>query len=201
MEVEDHRPRAEDRLVEPFVAGLSLPPDAQAPPRTAPSVRKGSIALGAARFAVKHAVASAVVIAGIVAFTAASFLALFAWAVAAGEPLGGPMAFPFMVLLALAASAVVVAILLLTTALAEWICARCRWGLFAQIPAGTAILGIALLPAAFLLFDASLLAAAGMWALLLPALGVYWWSMQSVDWLLRLCSRLLHACSRWWAAR
>ena len=200
MEVEEYRPRAEDRLVEPLLAGLSLAPDAQAPPRTAPSVRKG-IALGAARFAMKHAVASAVVIAGIVAFTAASFLALFAWAVAAGEPLGGPLAFPFMVLLALAASAAAVGILFMTTALAEWICARCGWGLFAQIPASMAILGTALLPAAFLLFDASLLAAAGMWALLLPALGAYWWSMQSVDWLLRLCSRSLRACSRWWAAR
>jgi hypothetical protein len=67
------------------------------------------------RFAVKHAVAGAVVVGGVVALTAASYFALLAWAVLMGEPLGGPLAFPFLVLFALVASIVSAVMILLPT--------------------------------------------------------------------------------------
>jgi hypothetical protein len=92
----------------------------------------------AIRFAAKHAVAAAVVISGIVVFSAASYFALLAWAVLAGEPLGGPLAFPFMVLFAVVAGAVSVgAALLPVTAVTEWICLRRRMRLPWQITIAT----------------------------------------------------------------
>ena len=149
--------------------------------------------MNAVRFAVKHAVATGVVVGGVVAFTAASYFALLAWAVLAGESLGGPLAFPFMVLFALIASLVSVGFILLpATAVAEWIAARKRLRVASQIPIAIALAVVFIVAAALVIsvlremsWGSAAAAAGWMFALLLVPLGVYWWSMQSADWLLR----------------
>lgn len=154
------------------------------------------------RFAVKHAVGAAAVIVGITAFSAASYFALLAWAVLMGEPLGGPLAFPFMVLFAVVASIVCVgAALLPVTALTEWICRRWQLRLAWQIPIATAVMATGLLMFAMIgatvrgesLNSAAVLAGI-VFLLLLAPLGMYWWSMQSADW-------IVGATLRYWNRR
>ena len=149
------------------------------------------------RFAVKHVIATAVVVGGVVAFIAASYFALLAWAVLAGDPLGGPVAFPFMVLLALIASVVSVGLILMpATALAEWVAVKHQLRRAFQIPIATALAGGQLLFAALVIsvlrgipWSSAAAAAGVIFALLLVPLGVYWWSIQSTDWLLRAATR------------
>ena len=149
--------------------------------------------MNAVRFAVKHAVATGVVVGGILTFTAASYFALLAWAVLVGEPLGGPLAFPFMGLFALVASVLsAVLIILPATVAAEWISVKRQLSVAIQIPIATALAGVFLLFVAIVisvLGGTSVVSAAGaagfVFALLLVPLGVYWWAMQSADWLLR----------------
>ena len=149
--------------------------------------------MNAVRFAVKHALATGVVVGGVVAFTAASYFALLAWAVLAGQPLGGPLALPFMVLFALVASLGSVALILLpATAIAEWISVKKRLRVALQIPIATALAAVFVVLAALVIavlremsWGSAAAAAGVIFALLLVPLGVYWWSMQSADWLLR----------------
>lgn len=149
------------------------------------------------RFAVKHAVAAAVVIAGITAFSAASYFALLVWAVLVGEPMGGPLAFPFMVLFAVVVSTISVgAALFPVTALTEWICRRRRLGWPWQIPIATAVMGAGLLMVAVVAAAVrggslgSTLAPAGIaFLLLLAPLGMYWWSVRSADWIVGVIVR------------
>jgi hypothetical protein len=127
------------------------------------------------------------------------YIALLAWAALTGGGLGGPLALPFLVLFALVASIATAALILFpATALAEWICARREMALGWQIPIAVACMAACVAAATmamFLLRGTSLqsaAAAAGMlFVVLLIPLGVYWWSMQSTDWLLR------HG-ERWW---
>lgn len=152
----------------------------------------------AIRFAVKHAVAATVVISGIVAFTAASYFALLAWAVIAGEGLGGPLAFPVMVLFALVASVVSVLLVLLpTTALTEWICVKRGVHRLWQIPVATLLLAGYVFSAALVAgvaWESSVHRAASLagilFASLLVPLGAYWWSLQSTDWLIHSGTRV-----------
>jgi hypothetical protein len=151
------------------------------------------------RFAVKHTVAAGVVVSGIVAFTAASYFALLMWSVLAGLPLGGPFAFPFMVLFALVACVVAVLFLILpATVIAEWLCNRYHFRLAMQIPTATVVMGILLcaMTAALTTLAGSPMSAglpiAGIASIvLLVLLGAYWWSMQSVDWLVTAIDRFL----------
>src|SRR5688500_7184800 len=104
------------------------------------------------RFAVKHAVAAAVVVGGIVAIIAAAYFALLAWAAITGEPLGGPLALPFLLLFALVASSLaVIFILLPATAVAEWISVKKQLPVAIQIPIATALTGVNLLVAALVI--------------------------------------------------
>lgn len=161
------------------------------------------------RFSVKHMVAAGVVVGGVVALTAASYFALLAWAVLVGEPLGGPLAFPFMVLFALVASVVSVGLILLpATAVAEWIGVKKQLRVAFQIPIATALAGVFLLFATLataVLRETSWgsAAAAGgvMFALLLVPLGGYWCSMQSADWLLRVATGWLRSAKASAAAK
>ena len=151
------------------------------------------------RFALKHAIAGAAVTAAIAAFSAASYFALLAWAVLAGEPLGGPLAFPFMVLASLIASVVSVCVVLLpVTAVTDWMCRKRRIRLPWQIPIATVLMGswlVALLVATTVTRGTPIVASAtfgglAFLVLLLP-LGLYWWTMQSADW-------IVGATVRWW---
>ena len=143
----------------------------------------------AVQFAVKHAVAAAVVISGIIALTSVSYFALLVWAAA----------FPFMVLFALFGSvASVLFVLLPATALTEWICVKRRAHLLVQIPIATVLMAVCVLSAALVaatalessVHRAASVAAAVFGALLVP-LGVYWWSLQSAEWLIHSATRLL----------
>jgi hypothetical protein len=148
------------------------------------------------RFAFRHAAAAALVVSGIVAFTAASYFALLTWAVLAGEPIGGPLAFPFMVLFALVASVGCVVLALFPTTIAtEWICRTYRLSLVLQIPIASTLLvalvfGVALgvaITRGTSLGAAAWSAAIGS-ALLLVPLGAYWWALQSTDLLMHLAA-------------
>jgi len=153
----------------------------------------------AMRFAIKHAVAGSVVIGGIVGLTAASYIALLAWAILAGGDLGGPLAFPFLVLFAVVASVVSVGLILLpTTALTEWICVTRNLRLALQIPIATVCLWTYLISAALVVallrgtpLSSATFTASVVFVLLLAPLGAYWWSMQSADW-------LLGTVTKWW---
>lgn len=147
---------------------------------------------GAARFALKHAVAAGVVVGGVTALSAASYFALLLLAVVADEGIGGPLAFPFMVLSGMAASVLAVGLVLMpTTALAEWITFRRRLHVVWQIPIAVALTGAAVLSTAAAVSvmrgvapgTTAGAATVGFVSLLVP-LGAYWWSMQSADWLI-----------------
>ena len=150
---------------------------------------KTGVHWNAVQFAVKHAVAAAVVISGIIALTSVSYFALLVWAAA----------FPFMVLFALFGSvASVLFVLLPATALTEWICVKRRAHLLVQIPVATVLMAVCVLSAALVaatalessVHRAASVAAAVFGALLVP-LGVYWWSLQSAEWLIHSATRLL----------
>jgi hypothetical protein len=154
------------------------------------------------RFAVKHAIAAGVVITAMIALATASYVALLVWAVLVGEPLGGPLAFPFMILIAVVASVISVgAVLLPVTALTEWICVRRQIRLQWQIPIDTAVMGMWLLMLAAIgaavrgaPIGSTAVPTGTVFLLLLVPLGMYWWSMQSADWILRVATR-------WWSRR
>jgi len=147
------------------------------------------------RFAIKHTVAGAVIIGGIVVFAGASYFALVIWAVLAGAPIGGPLAFPFMVLAAFIASVLsVFGVLLPVTAAAELLCAKkFGWHVLAQVPVATLFMVSYLVTVAVLvaLIAGSALGHAavvglGLSLLLLVPLLAYWWSLQSADWLISM---------------
>lgn len=156
----------------------------------------------AMRFAVKHAVAAGVVVANIMTFSATSYFALLAWSVLVGAPLGGPLAFPFMVLLAVVASvASVGGALFPVTALTEWICLRHQIRVPWQIPIATTAMGAWLLMLAVIAaavrgtpIESTAVPAGIAFLVLLVPLGMYWWSMQSADW-------ILSVSTRWWSPR
>ena len=144
------------------------------------------------RFVLKHAVAAAVVTAGTGLFAGTSWMLSFLWATMTNS--GGDPALPFLstVMGGLASGAAVsVMVLLPATALAEVMTARARLRFWWQVPlAAAAVLGIGAVAAAA--GTASHLApgtvavqAIAVTIRRLAALVVYWWSLQSTDWLLR----------------
>ena len=154
---------------------------------------------GATQYAMKHAVAATVVIACIAAFTGVSYFALFLWCVFAGDPLGGPLAAPFALLVAITASAIsVIGILWPVTTLTDLLCRRfLGWYTLIQIPVATLVMflyviclclsvaAIARKPVA-----AAIELGAGATAVLLVPLGAYWWSLQAADRILLLADRI-----------
>ncbi len=156
----------------------------------------------AMRFAAKHAVAATLVVAGMATLSGVSYFVLLAWAVLTDEPLGGPLAFPFMIVLAAATGVTVVSVALFpVTALTEWICRRSdlrtRW----QIPIAAAVMGtwVLMLAATATLLSGAPLASGAAPAgvivlLLLIPLWIYWWTTQAADW-------ILGAATRWWDNR
>ena len=127
------------------------------------------------RFALKHAVAAAVVTAAITAFSAAA---------------------------SIVASVVSVWVVLLPiTALTEWVCVARQTRLAWQIPISTVAMGswLLILSAAVAamrgaLIDASATFAGILFLVLLIPLGLYWWTMQSTDWIAR-------KTASWWKGR
>ena len=154
------------------------------------------------RYVLNHAIAAGVVTIAIAAFAAAVYFALLGLAMLFGEDLGGPLALPFMVLTAVIGIAASVWLVILpVTALTERICVKrgIRW--LWQVPITTAAMGSWLLVLALAIAairdtpmdKAATVAGIVFLALLLP-LGLYWWTMQSVDW-------IVGATARWWKGR
>jgi hypothetical protein len=157
--------------------------------------------LSSGRFALKHAVAGGAVVLLAALFAGLAWLALFLWALAAGAPLGGPLAFPFMVGAAILAATLSAALLLFpVTAASELIRRRLRWPLLAEIPIATLLLGTVCLALSFVVGPALGVprsralgdAVIAMAALPLP-LGLYWWSAQVTDAVLGLALRVCRA--------
>ena len=155
-----------------------------------------------ARFVTKHAVAGAVVVTGITAFTATCYVALLIWAALTGGAPGGPLALPFLIVLALVASIAAVGLILLpTTMLTESMCVKRRLRIALQIPLSVACLSAYVFSGALAitLIRRTSVAAASTTAgivivVLLIPLGAYWWSMQATDW-------ILGWAVAWWSGR
>ena len=145
------------------------------------------------RFVVKHLAASAVVVAGSGALASISWLATYLWTAmtnSGGEP---SVTFAAAVIGALGSATVSAALVFLpSTALAEVIAARARLGVWRQLPiailtaiaigiGATVFTAVTNPPASGLTL--SLATTATLW--LLAGVVVYWWVLQSTDWLLR----------------
>jgi hypothetical protein len=147
----------------------------------------------ATRFVLKHLAASAVVVAGSGALAAASWLATYLWTAMTNSGSEPSVTFASAVIGALGGGIISAALVFLpATALAEVIAARTRLGIWRQLPiAALTVAGIAL--------GAAVFAALTNQPVIVPALGValtatawllagvvvYWWVLQSTDWLLR----------------
>jgi hypothetical protein len=155
--------------------------------------------MAAMRFAFKHAVATIVLTAASVALTVVSYFGFLAWAAVAGQGIGGPLALPFVILLALlAALACVMGALLPVTALADVITSRVfHWHRLAQIPVSGSLLlayvvglGIVVGLACGATIERAATAAIPLAVVLLVPLGLYWWCLQSTDLVVGLASGL-----------
>ena len=158
------------------------------------------------RFVVKHMVAAAVVTAGTGLFAGASWLTGFLWATMTSS--GSDPAIPFLsaVMGGLASGAAgSVLVLLPSTALAEVVAARARLRIWWQVPlAAAVILGIGVVTAVvettanqMALGTAAAMMVSGV-VRRLAALVVYWWSLQSTDWLLRT---IVSGAGKLWPSR
>ena len=156
------------------------------------------------RFITKHAVAAAVVIGGLTAFAAVLYFILLLVAIVTNQPLGGPLALPFLVLLGLLAGTVGVLFVLFPVAVLSDICARAlQWPRLAQIPLSVLLLlvyamtatGMTVALAESPVWVAARAAFIGAVVLLIP-LGTYWWAMQSVDWIWSSVKHLIARVAR-----
>lgn len=154
----------------------------------------------AIRQAVSHGVATGVVVTLSVVFAVVGYAGLLAWAVLAGQPLGGALALPFMMVAALVASTLaILAGLLPATVLAHYICRRrLRWPLLAEIPVSTVLTAGAAVGAAVVVGRlVGVPAATSVWQgvilalILLVPLGVYWWVLQLSSWGIEQGQRLI----------
>jgi hypothetical protein len=140
-------------------------------------------------FILRHAIASfATIVAACLLWTVAYF-ALLLWAVAANAGLGGPLAYPGM-LLVVAVAAIFASTLLFfpATALAEWVCSRARWPVLAQIPVTVGMLAMLCITMAAIFpalrgqpisADAVITGGAWFFGLSLLPIGIYWWIAQA----------------------
>ena len=157
------------------------------------------------RFVVKHAVAAAVVTAGTGLFAGASWLVTFLWATMTSS--GSDPALPFFSTVmggVTSGAAASVLVLLPSTALAEFVTARARLRIWWQVPlAAVVILGIGVVATVVDTANQLALSTAATQMLAatmrrLAALVVYWWSLQSTDWLLRT---IVSGAGKLWPSR
>lgn len=143
----------------------------------------------AATFLLKHSIAAATVILGSFGLVALVYSALLLWAVLTNGGLGGPLAFPGMVLLVFVAAAASVTIILFpVTAVAEALRRTGSLNRFLEIPIATTLL-IAYVAAgltAIAFFRdgsvAGMIRGAIVFVVIqLVLLGVYWWALQATD--------------------
>jgi hypothetical protein len=147
------------------------------------------------RFIVKHSVAAGAVIVASLVFTAIAYFALLLWAIVAGGGIGSPVALPLMMLLAMAGSVGCVLLILLPVSIAsEIIRARVFKGSrFLEIPIAVVLLAVYVVGSIALVcilreweLRAGLVVSSIAAAVLMVPLGLYWWCLQSADWLVGL---------------
>ena len=152
------------------------------------------------RAAISHAAAAFVVVGASLAFAVVGYIGLLAWAVVAGLPLGGPLALPFLLLLALLTSTVAVFFgLFPATLVGHFLCRRLLgWSIAAEIPISTLLtlgitVGISTVVGSYGGVSASTSVAQGivLGLFLLVPLGVYWWVLRVSDWGIQQGQRLV----------
>jgi len=147
--------------------------------------------------AVAHAMATAVILSISVLLTVLSYFGLLAWAALANAPIGGPLALPFMILVAFVGSCMAVLVVLFpSTLLSEITCRKLHWPKLIEIPLATlASLLISLIVGSTVgwfygdIEQALRLALISELVLLVP-LGAYWWSVQGTSGLIKLGARV-----------
>ena len=143
-----------------------------------------------ARVALSHTFAAVVVIGGAGLLATGVYAALLGWAILTNQPLGGPLALPFMLLATLAASGLsVICVLTPATLAGEWRLRRSRRA-FPVAMLIVAIEAVSIAAVATLAWDVptrvASVAAVGGGVVLLALLGVYWLCVRSAS---RLLSR------------
>lgn len=179
---------------------------------------KGRVFLMMGGFALRHSLAIGLVVAAGAVLWTITYLVLLIYAFFTGSGLGGPLAYPALLLFfVFAGTALCLGFFLPATALAEWFVRRMQWNTFAQIPIGLAILwglilGLILLVQGemlrqSLIFGTSMLfgliyflqkdSAQQMivlsfllWLVLLLPMGLYWWAAQSGPLLWELAGKI-----------
>ena len=156
------------------------------------------------RFALKHALAAAVAGAAMITVVAVWYIVLVLRAILTDRPLDGPLAFPSIMLSASAAVIGAIAVILLTTAVTDWICGRRGTTVVMQIPVAIAVLAVVVFAIVFVAVPGGTSIATTLsWSVLLTAallipLGVYWTCLQSAEWTMRAGSFLWgRVVSRW----
>jgi len=166
-------------------------------------------------WAFKHAVASAATALLLLALTFVAYFGLLAWAVVAGADLGGPLALPFMLLLAVLLCAVLlVGFLQPATVLAEFTRSRLRLHRIAEIPLASLISLVPCALSAWCLRACEWTSAdfvelwLVLWLLVALPLGFYWWvglsigvATRAVLALFAMLARVVRGLSKGLAAR
>jgi hypothetical protein len=140
-----------------------------------------------ATFLLKHSIAGATVVLGSLGMVALVYFSLLLWAVLTSGGLGGPLAFPGMVLLVFAAAAASVVIILIpVTTVAEALRMKGGVNRLLEIPIATALLiaYVAVGLAAITFFRdwsvAGTIRGGVVFVVIqLLLLGVYWWALQA----------------------
>jgi hypothetical protein len=155
------------------------------------------------RAAISHTAAACAVVGVSLAFALVSYFGLLAWAVLAGLPLGGPLALPFLMLLALLTStAATLLVLFPATLVGHFLCRRLGWPAAAEIPVSSALtlgiaVGISTVIGSYAAVSISTAAALGalVGAFLLVPLGEFWWVMRVSSWGVEQAHRLVERSS------
>lgn len=146
-----------------------------------------------------HFAAATIVISGSAIFAILMYFGLLAWAIASGQGLGSPAAFPVMLVIAMVAGGVSVAIVLFpSTWLPHHLVNRLGWSTLVEIPVSTVLtfIGCASIGSVtgLLLATAEPGFRLGLfWAVaLLVPLGMYWWCLQISTSFLGLGGKVWH---------
>ena len=149
----------------------------------------------AIRFIVRHSVAAGAVTVASLVLVIIAYFALLVWAIVVGGGIGSPVVLPLTLLLAMAGSVVCVLFILLPVSLAsEIIRTRVFMGSrFLEIPISVVLLAGYVVGSTALVcmlqeleLRRGLVISSIAAGVLMVPLGLYWWCLQSADWLFGL---------------
>ena len=156
-------------------------------------------------FYARHLLALTITVVALSVLWTVAYFVLLLVAVFHGGGIGSPIAYPIgLVILASGSLIVGLTLLFPATAVAEWIVTRRKLPILAQIPLSIASLGLLCLIVAVILPSHSsattlpdLFARGAMlFGLMLPPMGVYWWTAQGGPLVLALLRRIRAALQR-----